>query len=103
LMDEDAGAARAEMASANKAARKAEQQALAKKNAEMQSRLKNVKAVTDDDVMDEDAGAARAEMAAASKTRKKKEAKKLAGENAVKAERLANVHAKTDDGDGLQF
>ena len=100
LHDDDAGDGRAQAKSA--ARKQAEAQALRQANEERRARLRNVQAVTDDDVTDEAAGAARIAMAAASQAREEDEARQLAEENRIYRERMANVQAKTDDGDGLQ-
>ena len=96
------GAGRAEAAAASKARKEAESAKLEAENAAMRERLKNVVAVTDDDITDDVAadgtvGAGRAEAAAASKARKEAEAAKLEAENAAMRERLKNVKAVTDD------
>ena len=48
VMDEEAGAARAKMASASKAKKAAEAKKLAKENSDMKKSLSNVKAAIDD-------------------------------------------------------
>lgn len=96
------GAGRAEAAAASKARKEAESAKLEAENAAMRERLKNVKAVTDDDITDDVAadgtvGAGRSEAAAASKARKDAEAARLEAENAAMRERIATTAPRTVD------
>ena len=59
IMDEQAGAARAELAASHKAKQEAEQERLRKENASFFSKMRHTGAKVDDDITDDVAGQAR--------------------------------------------
>ena len=71
---------------------------VAKENAALFARIRNIAARTDEDLSDEAAGAARATMAAEAKARKAAKAKRLAAQNQAFQKKLADTKAAVDAG-----
>ena len=97
LMDEAAGMARLTMAAESKARRKAEAEALTRRNREYRKSMASAVQKSDDNIMDEECGRLRLRLARESKERRAAEALRIRQENAELRKRIKETMARTDD------